>query len=169
MTHDAYQIRTALSPEEIRFRGQELTGPDRRKVRSALRTLHNLEIMAVNIYRYQATRKRSELNRRLISAMANEMTHVQDFQTRLLEYGMRPSIWRWISWIAGCKIGILSRILGRKVILKTGVWVEEKAVHHYGALLEAAPWDDETLAMIRKDRSDEMAHIRHWKELLGKD
>ena len=43
----------------------------------ALRTLHSLEIMAVNTYRFQITQTDDALNRELIAAMCNEMTHVQ--------------------------------------------------------------------------------------------
>jgi len=52
--------------------------------------LHTLELMATTIYRFQITKKNSELNRQLIAAMCNEMTHYQDFQVKLYEYGWKP-------------------------------------------------------------------------------
>ncbi|NIN00370.1 MAG: hypothetical protein GTO24_20505, partial [candidate division Zixibacteria bacterium] len=66
--------------------------------------------------------------------MCNEMTHVQDFQIKLYEYGWRPSKLRWAFWIVGLVIGFGSRLLGRRAILKTSIWLEKKAVHHYGQL-----------------------------------
>jgi ubiquinone biosynthesis monooxygenase Coq7 len=56
--------------------------------------------------------------------------------------------------------------LGPAWILKTGVWVEAKAVRHYAELLEAVRWDDETRAIIQKDQADEAGHIHKWQGLL---
>ena len=160
-------LRPELRHEEIGLRGRLLSSPDRKKILKALRALHTLEIMAVNIYRYQITRIESEHNRELIAAMCNEMTHVQDFQTKLYEYGMRPSLIRWAFWIAGFVFGFGSRLLGTKAILETGIWVESKAVAHYAELLKAAPWDEPTRHVIEKDQSDEDGHIRIWQRMLS--
>jgi hypothetical protein len=51
-------------------------------------------------------------------------------------------------------------------MLKTGIWAENKAVEHYGKLLAGADWDDETRAMIEKDRADEYGHIARWEGFL---
>jgi hypothetical protein len=42
----------------------------------------------------------------LIIAMCNEMTHIQDFQVKLYEYGLRPSKFRWAYWMVGLVIGL---------------------------------------------------------------
>ncbi|MBL7214644.1 MAG: demethoxyubiquinone hydroxylase family protein [Phycisphaerae bacterium] len=123
--------------------------------------------MAVTIYRCQITKETSELNRELIAAMSNEMTHVQDFQMKLCEYGMRSNLFRWAYWIVGFVLGFGSRLLGTKAILKTGIWVESKAVTHYAELLTAAVWDEPTRSVIEKDRSDEDGHIQIWRRLLS--
>ena len=57
--------------------------------------------------------------------------------------------------------------MGTRAILKTGIWVESKAVAHYAELLEAAPWDDQTRRIIEKDQADEDGHIQNWTRLLG--
>lgn len=161
-------LRPAMCHTDVAFRGRDLSAADRKKIRKALRDFHTLETMAVNIYRWQITADDSELNRELIAAMCNEMTHVQDFQVKLFEYGMTPSILRWAYWIVGFVFGFGSRLLGPKAILKTGIWVETKAVHHYAELLEAAPWDAAARAVITKDGADEDGHIRTWKRFLEK-
>jgi demethoxyubiquinone hydroxylase (CLK1/Coq7/Cat5 family) len=166
-THDISIVRTPIRVGEIRFRGEELSPKAARGLRRALRTLHTLETMAVNIYRYQITGEPSELNRTLITAMCNEMTHLQDFQVKLYEYGWKPSHLRWMYWIVGMVFGLSSRLLGRKGILRMGIWVETKAVHHYGELLEGVAWDGETRAIVEKNRSDEEGHIMRWRQLLG--
>lgn len=107
------------------------------------------------------------MNRELIAAMCNEMTHVQNFQVKLYEYGLTPGLLRWAWWLVGCVLGVTSRLLGPKAILKTGIWVESKAVHHYAQLLQAAPWDPPTRTVIQKDQADESGHIRMWRQLLA--
>jgi ubiquinone biosynthesis monooxygenase Coq7 len=121
--------------------------------------------MAVNIYRFQITKKKTEHNLQLIMAMANEMTHLQDFQVKLLEYGFRPSILRPFYWMVGIGFGLVSRLLGRRAVLKTGIWVEKKAVGHYEKLLSKVEWDEDTRRIIGKDQADEIGHIRRWQKL----
>ncbi|MDH5706988.1 MAG: demethoxyubiquinone hydroxylase family protein, partial [Candidatus Aminicenantes bacterium] len=125
-----------------------------------------LETMAVNIYKFQIARKTDDLNLQLISAMSNEMTHLQDFQAKLFEYGFRPSKTRLLYWIAGFVFGLLSRVMGRRAILRTGIWVETKAVHHYEELLRDIEWDVETRGIIEKDQADERGHIKRWQNFL---
>ena len=159
-------IRPEIRQADIALRGRGLSADERKKIRKALRTLHSLELMAVTIYRLQIGRAETELNRELIAAMCNEMTHLQDFQTRLYEYGMRPSPVRMFWWGVGVVFGLGSRLGGRKAMLRMGVWVESKAVHHYSELLAAADWDEATRAVIAKDQADEQGHIHTWRRLL---
>lgn len=164
---DTSIIRPSMKNEEVRLRGEGMSPARLRKIRKGLLTLHTLELMAVNIYRHQITSERSELNRHLIAAMCNEMTHLQDFQVKLFEYGWRPGRLRWIYWIVGFCFGFFSRLLGKRAMLRTGVWIETKAVHHYGELLESIDWDDETRSIVEKDRTDEQEHIDRWRSLLS--
>ncbi len=162
-----YLIRPAIEPEEIAFRAVDDIEPERlAQIRSGLKKLHTFEVMAVNIYRLQITDNPSELNTLLIQAMANEMTHVQDFQIKLYEYGARPSILRFFFGIAGGFIGFFSRILGEKTILKTIIWVETKAVDDYKKLIETVAWDEETLKVLEKDLADEYHHIKTMEDRL---
>ncbi len=138
-------------------------------IKKGLITLHTLETMAVNIYRFQITKRASEHNRQLIAAMCNEMTHLQDFQVKLYEYGWRPSIFRWGYWVVGLALGFSSRLTGTRAVLKTGIWVETKAVHHYGELLRSIDWDEDTRKVVEKDQSDEHGHINRWTKLLRGD
>lgn len=123
--------------------------------------------MAANIYKFQITKEPSELNRQIIAAMCNEMTHIQDFQVKLYEYGFKLSIFRIAYWMLGFVLGFGSRILGKKAILKTGVWVESKAVKRYAELLNNVDWDEQTRKIIEKDQADEDGHINRWKNMLA--
>lgn len=164
--YDVSVLRPAISHDQVALRGRRLGPQARAKVKKALRTLHSLEIMAVNTYRFQITRTDDALNRELIAAMCNEMTHVQDFTVKLYEYGLTPSLFRWAWWFVGFGFGFGSRILGRKAMLKVGIWVETKAVHHYSELLTAADWDEATRRVIEKDQADEDGHIKMWSRFL---
>ena len=160
-----YLVRPPMKFKDFKMRDRGLPDSQLKQIKKALRTLHNLELMATTIYSFQIGKKASELNRQLISAMANEMTHYQDFEVKLYEYGMKPFKLRWLWWFVGVFFGLGSRLLGEKTILKTGIWVETKAVHHYGELL-LNDWDEDTRKVIEKNRRDEDIHIAHWRSLL---
>lgn len=164
--HDVSIIRPQVHNQDITMRGEGFAPARLKAIKKGLHTFHTLELMAQNIYKFQITRKPSELNRQLIAAMCNEMTHYQDFQVKLLEYGFRPSIWRLAYWFVGFTFGFGSRILGKKAILRTGIWMEAKAVHHYSELLSSIDWDEDTRRIIEKDQADEHGHISRWKNLL---
>lgn len=167
MKHDTDIIRPEMRDADVSLRAGSAPPADLRLIRKGLLTLHTLELMAVSIYRCQITPCATGLNRALIAAMCNEMTHLQDFQVKLYEYGWRPSPLRWTYWIVGWCFGAISRLMGPKAILKTGVWVETKAVHHYSELLERIPWDDDTRAIIEKNQADEYGHVARWKSMLA--
>ena len=166
MSHDISVIRPEMRAEQVRRGGEGWTPERRAAVKKGLHTFHTLEIMAVNVYKCQITPKPCALNTQLTAAMCNEITHMQDFQTKLYEHGFKPSKLRWTYWMVGYVFGLGSRMLGTRRILKTGVWVETKAVHHYSQLLADIEWDDDTRAVIEKDQADEVGHIGRWKHLL---
>jgi demethoxyubiquinone hydroxylase (CLK1/Coq7/Cat5 family) len=164
--YDISIIRPQMCSEDFMMRGTGTEPAKLKAIKKGLLTLHTLELMAITIYRFQITRKSNELNRHLIAAMCNEMTHYQDFQVKLYEYGFRPGIFRWTYWIVGFTFGFLSRIMGTTATLKTGIWVETKAVNHYTELLDTIDWDQDTRRIIEKDQADEYGHINNWKKLL---
>lgn len=164
--YDISIIRPQMRNEDVKLRGRQMSPSRLKTIRKGLLTLHTLELMATNIYKFQITKEPNELNRQLIAAMCNEMTHYQDFQVKLLEYGFKPSKLRWAFWLVGFVFGFGSRLLGTKAILKTGIWVETKAVHHYDQLLTSIDWDEDSRRIIEKDQADEYSHINRWKKLL---
>ncbi len=166
MTYDTSIVRPEMRLADVKWRGEGLAGRQKTAIRKRLRTLHTLEIMATTIYRCQIGSRHCAMDTVLTAAMCNEMTHMQDFQTKLFEYGLTPSKVRWQYWLVGYVFGLGSRALGRKRVLRTGIWVEEKAVEHYGRLLGEVEWDDDTRAVIEKDLADEKGHIAHWKHFL---
>ena len=167
MNYDTSIVRPQMRIEDFQMRGQGMSSERLKGIKKGLLALHTLETMAANIYRFQITNESCELNRRLIAAMCNEMTHIQDFLVKLFEYGWKPSILRLMYWIIGFKIGFISRLMGTKIILKTGIWAEAKAVHHYDKLLKTIDWEEGTRKIIEKDQADEHGHMETWKALLS--
>ena len=164
--YDVSIIRPQMKAEDVGLRGLEMSESRLKAIKKGLLALHTLELMASNIYKFQIGKKPDELNCQLIAAMCNEMAHYQDFQVKLYEYGFRPSIIRWAYWIVGFVFGFGSKLLGTKAVLKTGIWVETKAVHHYAQLLSSVEWDEDTRRIIEKDQADEDGHINRWKSML---
>jgi len=166
INYDISIIRPQMGSDDFKMRGQGFDLKRLKAIKKGLLQLHTLELMASSIYKFQITSQPDEFNRQLIAAMGNEMTHYQDFQIKLYEYGWKPSKCRWAYWLVGFTFGFGSRLLGRKMILKTGIWVETKAVHHYSELLSGVDWDEDTRRVIEKDQADEDGHIDRWKKLL---
>jgi ubiquinone biosynthesis monooxygenase Coq7 len=167
LEYDTSIIRPEIRFEDVKIRGVGYDEERRKEILKALRFLHAREIMAANVYKCQIKSKACKLNTWLTAGMASEMTHVSDFQTKLYEFGAKPSKSRFVFWFAGYVFGFGSRILGEERMLRTGVWVEEEAVKHYQEVLDRVDWDDETRAFVEKDQQDEYAHIERWKTLLG--
>ena len=164
--YDISIIRPQMHSNDFKIRGRGMDPARLAAIRKGLLTLHTLELMASTIYKFQITRSKNELNRQLIAAMCNEMVHYQDFQIKLFEYGWKPSKLRWLYWLVGFAFGFISRLIGTKAILKTGIWVESKAVSHYDELLNNIDWDEDTRKVIEKDQADEHGHIARWKTVL---
>jgi len=165
--YDIEIIRPQITEGDIKLRGEGFSKERLNKIKEALLTFHTLECMATNIYRFQISSKQTELDKFLIAAMLNEMTHIQDFEIKLHEYGFRPTFKRYFYQVVGFGFGFVSKLLGEKWILKTGIWVEGKAVSHYAELLEEIDWDEDTRKMIEKDQADEDGHISRWKARLA--
>ena len=167
INYDVSIIRPRMRSEDFKIRGRDMKIEKLNAVKKGLHTLHTLELMAMTIYRFQINKKNnSEFNRQLIAAMCNEMTHYQDFQIKLYEYGFRPRLTRIVYWFVGFGFGFGSRLLGRRAILKTAVWVEAKAVRHYTELLDTIDWDPDTKKVVEKNQADENGHINRWRKLL---
>ena len=83
--YDISIIRPQIKAEQIARRGNGFSEQRLINIKKGLRTLHTLELMAQTIYRFQIKQEPAELNRYLIMAMCNEMSHYQDFAVKLYE------------------------------------------------------------------------------------
>jgi hypothetical protein len=93
--------------------------------------------MAVNNFKSPMTKRTTPFNTALASAMANEMSHMQDFQTHLHECGFTPDKLRGRFRLAGYVFGLGSRTRGTGWVLRTGIWAENRVVEHHGNCWQA--------------------------------
>ncbi|MFZ3062237.1 MAG: ferritin-like domain-containing protein, partial [Actinomycetota bacterium] len=137
------------------------------QVVKALRKLHNLETMAVEIYRVQiGAFSGSEIAEKLVAAMENEQTHIDSFYESLTRSGGKPSPLRHLFWIVGKMAGFAPRLLGKRMILKGDIAFETKAVKDYSKMLQEIPFDDQTRKITEKNLHDEERHIRTWQQSI---
>lgn len=155
-------LRTEMYTHDIGFRGQDASRETLKRTRKALRTIHRLETMAMQIYRAQIGKKRTELDRQLIAALENEVTHHTDSMVLLLEFNGDEDSLRLPFYIFGYVGGWMSRLLGTKYILRLAEWVERKAIEHYEHLAGDVKWDEATYEYVFRMWEDEKVHQARW-------
>jgi bacterioferritin len=138
-------------------------------VLKALRALVNVESMAVQIYRAQTWRFRGKpaITEKLARAIDVEREHRENLEARLKDLGGTTPMLRYAYALMGWAVmGFIPALLGKMVLLRADIWVEEKAIRDYTAFLEKTPFDDQTRALVEKNREDEEEHVRYWQESI---
>ncbi len=131
----------------------------------ALRKMHNLERFATEIYRTQITAfPEKEISDRLKIARDNEQEHTDNLKAQIEALGGKPSWQGFFFQMAGNILGCFTRMMGKMFILKTDIWVENKAVKDYGAFLQKLNFDEESKALVQKNLEDEKVHIKRWED-----
>jgi bacterioferritin len=140
-----------------------------RDVIRALRALVNVECMAVQIYRAQTWRfgGRPAIAEKLAHAIAVEREHRENLGARLKDLGGAPSMLRYGYAIGGwLMMGFTPALFGKMALLRVDIWVEQKAVRDYTAFLDKTPFDEQTRALVEKNREDEKEHVRYWQDSI---
>jgi rubrerythrin len=68
--------------------------------------------------------------------------------------------------MAGKIMGGITTLLGKNVVLKTDIRIEEKAIQDYGAFLQKVNFDAKSRDVIEQNIQDERAHVRRWEESI---
>lgn len=138
------------------------------KVIGSLNTMYNIERAATTIYKAQAGAFRSNaaVYETLKAATANEQQHADRLKLRVSELKGRLSFLGWLFALGGMMIGFVIRIIGKKRMMKTNIWVEKKAIKDYGAFLERVNFDEKSAALIKKNIGDEQRHVNSWSGIL---
>lgn len=159
-------IRTETHAHDVGLFGISATQEQLRAARKTLRDIHRLETMAVQVYRAQWSREPTELNRQLIAAMDNEVTHQAEALSRLMQFGGRPTLLRVPFYIVGWVMGRASRCFGLRAMMRLGMWVEGKAIEHYEHLSAAVQWHKSTYDILLRLWEDERTHRARWQWFL---
>jgi bacterioferritin len=135
----------------------------------SLNTMYNIERAATAIYKAQtgAFSGDSAYYETFKAATANEQEHADGLKARVAELKGKGSFMGWFFALGGMMIGIATRIMGKKRVMKTNIWVEQKAVKDYGAFLERVNFDEKSAALIKKNIGDEQRHVDNWTRILG--
>ena len=135
----------------------------------SLNTMYNIERAATAIYKAQAGafKANSVVYETFKAATANEQEHADGLKARVAELKGRGSFMGWFFALGGMMIGCTTRLMGKKRVMKTNIWVEKKAVKDYGAFLEKVNFDEKSAALIKKNIGDEQRHVDNWTRILG--
>ena len=135
----------------------------------SLNVMYNIERAATAIYKAQAGAFRGDtaVYETFKAATANEQEHADGLKARVAELKGKGSFLGWFFALGGMMIGVVSRIMGKKSMMKANIWVENKAVKDYGAFLGKVNFDETSAALIRKNIGDEQQHVDNWTRILG--
>ena len=137
------------------------------KVLRSLQRIQNMERFATRIYR---TRTRvfadKESMDKLRAAIANEQEHADSLAACLERLGGRTSPLGFLFPIAGVFLGFITTLMGKALLFKAAVWIEERAVKDYGLYLKRVKFDSETVDLLQRIIEDEKRHITTWQSCL---
>jgi len=139
------------------------------KVARILRRFHNLETMAVEIYRVQLSSLPEHAEHEMmVKAMENEMLHRETFQGLLDKHGASPSPMRLAWWVVGRVLGRSVALLGHSMLFRGDVAFEEKAVREYTETAGRGELDPEEREFFTRFLEDEKRHVANWKLVLSR-
>ena len=137
------------------------------KVLRSLQLMQNMERFATRIYRTQTRAFADKESRdKLRAAIANEQEHADSLAACLERLGGRISPLGFLFPIAGAFLGFITTLMGKALLFKAAVWIEERAVKDYGLYLERVKFDSETVDLLQRIIEDEKRHIVTWQSCL---
>ena len=131
----------------------------------SLNFMYCMERFATQIYRTQkAAFKGKPIAQQLVDASENEREHVHKLQTQIkkLNGGVYP--FGLLFQLMGVILGLLTRLSGKRNLLKADTFVETRAVKDYNGFIKAVTFDADTIKLIRELIADEEVHIINWRK-----
>ena len=136
-------------------------------VKNSLHFMHCMERFATEVYRAQrGAFKKSELNDEFRAATENEHEHAVSLRNRVMELKGVPARVGFLFQFAGTILGILTRIFGKRCILRADIQVEKRAIKDYDGFVHRIDFDEQTMALIRRIIQDEERHVENWRNAL---
>jgi demethoxyubiquinone hydroxylase (CLK1/Coq7/Cat5 family) len=135
-----------------------------KKVLFSLNFMHCMERFATQIYRTQrGAFTGTPLAQQLTDASDNEKTHVWKLHSRIKALKGRVYPLGWLFQLAGFVLGVITRVCGKRCILKADIFVEKRAVKDYTGFLNSVHFGSDTVAILRGIIADEHIHISNWQ------
>ena len=130
--------------------------------------MHCMERFATEVYRMQrGAFEKSELADELKAAIENEHEHAMSLRDRVIEVKGVPTRMGFLFQIAGDILGILTRIFGKRCILKADILVEKRAIKDYDSFVNRIDFDEQTMELLRRIIQDEERHVENWRNALA--
>ena len=132
----------------------------------SLNFMYCMERFATQIYLTQkgAFNSSGNIATKLRDASANEKEHVQKIRAQIKKINGSVYPFGFLFQSVGVILGLITRLSGKRNLLKADTFVETRAVKDYGSFLRAVPFDSQTVELIRKIIKDEEVHIANWKK-----
>jgi demethoxyubiquinone hydroxylase (CLK1/Coq7/Cat5 family) len=127
-----------------------------------------MERFATEVYRTQrGAFRKSELNDEFMAATENEQEHAVSLRNRVMEIKGVPARVGFLFQFAGIVLGILTRIIGKRCILRADILVEKRAIKDYDSFVSRIDFDEQTIGLLRRIIQDEEKHVENWRNALA--
>ena len=131
--------------------------------------MQNMERFATDLYQAQTSSfTDKESADKLRAATANERQHADDLAACLERLGGGPSPLGPLFRMAGASLGVITTLLGKVLLFKGNVWIEERAIKDYERYLQRVEFDGETVDLLHRIIEDEKRHVATWKSCIGR-
>lgn len=131
----------------------------------SLNFMYCMERFATQIYRTQmATFNGTMIAQQLVDASENEGTHVHKLQTQINKLNGRVYPFGLLFQLMGVILGLITRLSGKRNLLKANTFVETRAVKDYNNFIKDVPFHEDTIKLIRELIIDEEVHIVNWRK-----
>ena len=137
-------------------------------IKNSLHFMHCMERFATEVYRTQrGAFRKSELADEFKAATENEHEHAVSLRKRVIEVKGVPARMGFLFHAAGILVGILTRIFGKRCILRADIMVEKRAIKDYDSFVNRIDFDEQTMALLRRIIQDEVRHVENWRNALA--
>jgi demethoxyubiquinone hydroxylase (CLK1/Coq7/Cat5 family) len=136
-------------------------------VKNSLHFMHCMERFATEVYRTQrGAFRKSEIADEFRAAMENEHEHAVSLRNRVIEVRGVPARMGFLFQLTGVVLGILTRIFGKRCILRADILVEKRAIKDYDSFVSRIDFDEQTIGLLRRIIQDEEKHVENWRNAL---
>ena len=132
-----------------------------------LNFMYCMERFATQIYRTQKAAFDDDLiAQQIADASENERGHVTKLQAQIRALNGRIYPVGLLFQGVGVVLGLITRLSGKRNLMKADIFVESRAVKDYNSFLTAVSFNEDTVKLIRELITDEEVHVINWRKAL---